>query len=109
MQLNQDDLNYWGMFVGIALSVTLMLSFITAPGNIIACSFIGAFAAVVPIDHYCGSNLRYLVISNVRRATVDNYNFAVIDPPFQTKGNITIMVLLLNSIEKNAFHKLWKN
>jgi hypothetical protein len=54
--------------------------------NIIACSVLGAYTIISPIDHYIGSNLKYIVINNVRRAVNPNFKAAIVDPPFQTRG-----------------------
>lgn len=58
--------------------------------NIIACSVFGAYTIISPIDHYIGSNLKYIVINNVRRATNPDFKSAIVDPPFQTRGFILI-------------------
>jgi Domain of unknown function (DUF4203) len=62
--------------------------------NIIACSVFGAYTIISPIDHYIGSNLKYIVINNVRRATNPDFKSAIVDPPFQTKGFILFPILI---------------
>lgn len=47
---------------------------------------IGSYAVIVPIDHYIGSSLKYIVINVVRRATVNGFGRAVLDPPYQDNG-----------------------
>jgi len=41
---------------------------------------------IVPIDHYIGSSLKYIVLNVVRRATVKGFGRAVLDPPYQING-----------------------
>lgn len=52
-----------------------------------SCALVGSYAAIVPVDHYIGSNLKYIFINTMRRATVPGFNEAIIDPPFQAKGS----------------------
>ena len=40
----------------------------------------------MPIDHYIGSSLKYIVLNVVRRATVRGFGQAVLDPPYQDNG-----------------------
>lgn len=86
----QSDLNYWGTFFSIALPITLVLLVTTMFANILACGFLGATAVVVSLDHYIGGNLHYIILNNVRRATVSKFNYAVLDPPFQYRGTYHI-------------------
>lgn len=51
-----------------------------------SCAVIGSYAVIVPIDHYIGSSLKYIVINVVRRATVKGFGRAVLDPPYQDNG-----------------------
>lgn len=64
--------------------------------NILACSLVGSYAAIVPIDTYIGGNLKYIFVNTLRRATIPDFNQAIIDPPFQTKGKL--LHLLTNVI-----------
>jgi hypothetical protein len=63
----------------------VLLSF-TRSASILSCSIVGAFAIVTPIDHYIGSSLKYILVNVVRRATVPDFNLAVICFPFQVIG-----------------------
>merc|ERR1719382_1557212 len=38
---------------------------------------------IIPIDHYIGSSLKYILVNFVRRAYVDGFNLAVLNFPFQ--------------------------
>lgn len=53
----------------------------------LACSFIGAYGILFPLDYYIGSNLKYILINVIRRATIEGFNMAIAQPPFQLAGN----------------------
>lgn len=57
-------------------------------GKIFAMSMFTAFIAIVPIDIYIKSGLRYSVVNAVRRATVPGFKYATIHPPLQYQGNV---------------------
>ena len=42
---------------------------------------------MVPIDHYIGSSLKYIIVNVIRRVTVRGFGRAVLDPPYQDNGN----------------------
>ena len=61
-------------------------NFFFCQGNLISCGVLGSYAVIVPIDHYVGGSLKYIVVNVIRRATVRNFGRAVLDPPFQDNG-----------------------
>lgn len=77
----------------IILCVPLTLSIVPDSANIICCAILGSYAVVISIDHYAGSNLKYIIVNTVRRATSPGFNVAVVCPPFQVKGNEAKIVL----------------
>lgn len=84
----QLDINYWMLFVSIILSAAMSLSIITQHANILACSVLGAYCVIIPLDRYVGANLKYILINVLRRATEPEFQNVIIDPPFQNRGNI---------------------
>lgn len=90
----ENSANFWLAFLCGVLVVALLVGPMTTRVNLLACAVVGSYAAVVPIDHYIGANLKYIFINIMRRATVPDFNQAVIDPPFQTKGNVCVFHLL---------------
>lgn len=84
----ESNANFWLAFLCGVLVVVLLVGPMTSRVNLLACAVVGSYAAVVPIDHYIGANLKYIFINIMRRATVPDFNQAIIDPPFQTKGNV---------------------
>lgn len=65
-----------------------MLTSFMDKANILACAIVGSYAFIIPLDHYYGTNLRYIFINTIRRATVENFGHAVIDAPYQWRGKI---------------------
>lgn len=49
---------------------------------------LGAYAVIIPVDHYIGSNLKYIIVNIIRRATVKDFRMAIVDPPFQMRGEL---------------------
>jgi len=43
---------------------------------------------IIPLDHYIGSNLKFILLNVLRRATDRDFGTAVIQPPFQSLGNL---------------------
>lgn len=83
----ENDVNFWLIFSVIMLSVPLALSVVPDSVNIICCAILGSYATVISVDHYAGSNLKYIIINIVRRATSPGFNLAVVCPPYQLAGN----------------------
>jgi hypothetical protein len=92
------DFNYWMIFSCIVMTVPLIFLSLIQKANIISCAVLGAYAVIIPIDHYIGSNLKYIIVNIIRRATVKDFRMAVIDPPFQTRGVLPISIILLKLI-----------
>ncbi|XP_049766035.1 transmembrane 7 superfamily member 3-like [Schistocerca cancellata] len=91
----RSDTNFWAAFVCIMLLVVLVVLLcppLMSKSNIISCAVLGAYATIIPIDYYIGSNLKYVLVNTIRRATVSGYNAAVINPPFQFRDIILVAV-----------------
>ncbi|KOB73222.1 Transmembrane 7 superfamily member 3 [Operophtera brumata] len=65
--------------------VTIFLLSINIIANLICCAVIGAFATILPIDYYSGSQMKYILINIERRATVTDFYKAMQMPTFQWK------------------------
>ncbi|XP_046656254.1 transmembrane 7 superfamily member 3-like [Daphnia pulicaria] len=78
-----NDFNFWSAFCCCWLVLPVIFVTFTRMGNIVSCAVLGSYAVIVPIDHYIGSSLKYIVINVVRRATVFGFGRAVLDPPYQ--------------------------
>ncbi|KAF5274292.1 hypothetical protein FQR65_LT04410 [Abscondita terminalis] len=84
----QNDLNYWGVVFCVILPITISLLFFTEFASILACSVVGATAIIISIDHYIGGSIHYIILTNVRRAIISNFNLAILNPLFQYKDII---------------------
>lgn len=83
----RNNITYWGFFTSIVLLTIIVLTGFMHKANILACAIIGSYTFILPIDHYIGTNLKYIFINTMRRAIVENFEVAIIDPPYQWKGN----------------------
>lgn len=77
---------FWLLFLTLTLSIALVTTFNFY--SHITCSIFSSFMIILPIDYWVGSSLKYIMINIVRRATVEDFNLAIIRPPIQTKGII---------------------
>ncbi|KAJ8868475.1 hypothetical protein PR048_030003 [Dryococelus australis] len=84
----QSDLNFWILFSSLMLIMSLLLIPSNMKANIVSCAVLGAYAFVIPVDHYIGSNLKYIIVNMIRRATVQDFKKAFINPVFQFKDLI---------------------
>jgi len=78
-----DDLYYWLVFLCIVLAVPGILLAFTQKASILCCVFIGTYTTILPIDFFLGTNLRYISINVLRRATEKGFSEALILPPLQ--------------------------
>ncbi|XP_047998579.1 transmembrane 7 superfamily member 3-like isoform X1 [Leguminivora glycinivorella] len=90
-----EDLNFWTLFILVMLLTAVILTPATYPANILCCSVLGAYAAIYPIDYCLGSNLKYIIINTVRRATVEKFHYAVLSPPFEKNDALLILVWVM--------------
>ena len=79
-----EDLYYWLVFLCIVLAVPGILLAFTQKASILSCVFLGTYTTILPIDFFLGTNLRYISINVMRRATNREFGEAVILPPLQT-------------------------
>lgn len=105
----QWDLNFWTLFILVTLMTSLMLVSMTLLSNILCCAILGAYAIIYPMDFYLGSNLKYIMINIIRRATVPEFNKAVLSPPFEWRGNFFIFFLCISLIWKFAMLIVWRH
>lgn len=81
---------YFNHFFSFVFFFPILFSYFSRIGNgqanIVGCAVMGSFAVIVPIDHYIGSSLKYMIVNVIRRATVRGFGRAVLDPPYQDNG-----------------------
>ncbi|XP_057381438.1 transmembrane 7 superfamily member 3-like [Daphnia carinata] len=101
-----NDFNFWSAFCCCWLVLPVVFVTFTRLGNIVSCAVIGSYAVIVPIDHYIGSSLKYIVINVVRRATVNGFGRAVLDPPYQDNDMILTLAWIGLTISGATFQYL---
>ncbi|PSN33848.1 hypothetical protein C0J52_24247 [Blattella germanica] len=102
LELLRHDLNYWLIYGCIILLVPILFSSIIHKANMISCAVLGAYAVIIPMDHYIGSNLKYIIVNVIRRATVKDFRLAIIDPPFQIRDIILCSIWLALALIGNG-------
>jgi hypothetical protein len=80
------DLYYWLVFLCLVLALPGILLAFTQKASLLSCVVIGTYTTVIPIDYFLGTNLRYISINVLRRATVPEFSEAVILPPLQVRA-----------------------
>ncbi|XP_026736444.1 transmembrane 7 superfamily member 3-like [Trichoplusia ni] len=93
------DFNFWTPFVLVMLLTALAVVSVTYAANILCCAILGAYATVLSVDYYLGSNLKFIIINTIRRAVVPNFNKATLSPPFQLKDfSMTLLWIILATL-----------
>lgn len=87
---------YWLVYACIVLAGPILLLAFTQKASILACVIIGVYTFIIPIDHYMGSSLRYILVNVLRRATVPYFHEAILTPPIQTP-DLVLMVCWLGA------------
>lgn len=93
----QNNEVFWILFATLALSITLVATFSHSFSHV-TCSIFSSFAIILPIDYWVGSSLKYIVINIVRRATVEDFNLAIVQPPIQSKGIMFCNIYRLKTV-----------
>lgn len=91
----RNDENFWLTFVGISIVTMIILSGMFSIGHRLGCVLLGSYAVIVASNYYLGGYFQYIMINTIRRGTVKNFNMAVIDHPYQWKGNFCIVILTM--------------
>jgi len=97
IQSFSSDTTYWLAFMCITLSPTVLLIAFTQKASIISSAVIGSFTTILAVDHYTGSNLKYIINNVLHRATLPSFGLAHSCPPFQ-KTDLLLLTCLLGGI-----------
>jgi len=101
-----NDFNFWSAFASCWLVLPVFLITFTRIANIISCAVLGSFAVMVPIDHYIGSSLKYIIVNVIRRVTVRGFGRVVLDPPYQDNDMILTAAWIGLAVSGLAFQYL---
>lgn len=106
LYFSADDINfhnnalYWTIFFGMVFMCWFSLSMFTMVGHILSCCFLGSYILMITtLNFWMGGNMQYIMINVYRRMLVPNFNVAILQPPFQVKGEFLLKVLVLPSSE----------
>ncbi|XP_022191843.2 transmembrane 7 superfamily member 3 [Nilaparvata lugens] len=90
-EVQEIDINYWLAILCGTLSFTIFLLLKPCEASIISSAFVGSYMIIFPIDNYLGSNLKFILVNTIRRATVDGFSSAITSPPFQYSDFILLI------------------
>lgn len=90
--LIHSDWIFWFLFITVIVVVCIIkkLIFSCTVGHI-TCALIGSYMVIVAFDYYAESTLKYIIFNFVRRCTVPDFKYAIINPPIQAK-DVTLIV-----------------
>ncbi|CAL8079603.1 unnamed protein product [Orchesella dallaii] len=105
--LLKDDLTFWLAYICVTLAVPLSIISFAQLTSIAVTSILGAYFFIIPIDHYIGSNLKFIALNTIRRATNSEFGTAIVDPTFQWKDLVlTIVWIILSAV--GILFQLWR-
>ena len=80
-----SNINYWLVMAAFTLGVTFaILTLVTRQASVLTCVILGSYGFIIALDHFVGSgSLKYILVNVIRRATVQDFNWAVLDISFQ--------------------------
>ena len=78
-----NDSVYWLTIGAFMIGSLVSILPFTKTASILSSALVGSFIFIMPIDHYIGSSLKYILVNFVRRAIVQDFNLAVLRFPFQ--------------------------
>ena len=78
-----NDVVYWLTIAAYISGCLVAVLPFTKTASILSSALVGSFIFIIPIDHYIGSSLKFILVNFVRRAYVEDFNLAVLNFPFQ--------------------------
>ncbi|KAL6256994.1 hypothetical protein P5V15_011930 [Pogonomyrmex californicus] len=88
----QSNWLFWPLFIILILFITLILTMMLYLAEMITCATFGSFLIVIVVDYYTGSNLKYIIITIIRRVTIPEFHLAFVYPPFQS-ADLTLIII----------------
>ncbi|XP_011867631.1 PREDICTED: transmembrane 7 superfamily member 3-like [Vollenhovia emeryi] len=82
---------FWPTFTCLILAITTLLMTMSYAAEMITRAIFGSYFVVVALDYYVGSNLKYIIITIIRRITVPGFFLAFVYPPFQN-ADVTLVI-----------------
>lgn len=85
---------FWSMFLSLMIAVAILASVISST---LVNAIFGSFYVIIAIDYYIGGNLKYIIITLIRRVTIPGFRLAVVYPPHQYTGTSGSLFFTLKS------------
>lgn len=82
---------FWPMFISLTFIITTLLMTMSYAAEMITRAIFGSYFVIVAIDYYTGSNLKYIIITIIRRVTTSGFHLAFVYPPFQGAGMSSLL------------------
>ncbi|XP_012523753.1 transmembrane 7 superfamily member 3 [Monomorium pharaonis] len=96
---------FWPMFISLMFMITTLLR-ISYVGEIVARAIFGSYFVIIAIDYFIGSNLKYIILTIIRRITVPEFHLAFVYPPFQS-ADITLIIIWIVLILARFIIQKW--
>ena len=78
-----SDTLYWLTIAAFIVGCLLAVLPFTKTASMLSAVILGSFLCIIPLDHYIGSSLKYILVNLIRRSNVTGFNLAVLYFPFQ--------------------------
>lgn len=82
----ENDWLFWPMFVSLMFMIAILLSKMPYIAKILSRVVFGSYFVIIAIDYYTGSNLKYIILTLIRRITISEFRLAFVHPPYQDAG-----------------------
>jgi len=89
-----SSLHYWLVFTCLVLAGPISLLAFTHKANILACVIVGSVLAMIPVDFFLGTGLRFIFLNVLRRSYVEDYSEAIFVPLLQSEELLLLASLL---------------
>ncbi|XP_014481385.1 PREDICTED: transmembrane 7 superfamily member 3-like isoform X2 [Dinoponera quadriceps] len=87
--------SFWCTFVSFTLAIAMLLMITPYFAEILTRAVFISYFLVIPIDYYVGTNLKYIVITIVRRITISGFRLAFVYPPIRFFDWFLIMIWIM--------------
>lgn len=92
---------FWPMFISLMLIVAMLLAKMPYIAEILTRVVFGSYFLIVAIDYYTGSNLKYIILTLIRRVVISEFHLAFVYPPYQSAGMCLYAAFLVKIIRQH--------
>lgn len=85
-------MSFWTIFVTLVLTLAVLLMTTFQVAEIITRAVFGPFLLIIALDYYVNTNLKYIIITIIRRITVPEFRSAFVYPPAQDEGTFCVIL-----------------